>query len=637
MSKVEKHGFQTEVNQLLKLMIHSLYSEKEIFLRELISNASDACDKLRYQSLTNSDLMDDDSELAVHVSFDEKKKTITIRDNGIGMSHDDVIENIGTIARSGTKHFLESLTGEKSRDAQLIGQFGVGFYSVFMVAEQVTLATRKAGLSNKEGVVWFSQGQGEYTIEQADIEDRGTTITLKLKKEEKEFLNDYRLKSIIRKYSEHISMPIYMPEAKDDKDDTDEDKDKAQHDGNEVQWEAVNTGTALWARAKREIKKEEYNQFYTSMTYDSEEPLTVLHNHVEGKQQYTSLFFIPKKAPFDLWDRDRKAGIKLYVRRVFIMDDTKHLLPAYLRFVRGLVDANDLPLNVSREFLQKNAAIERIKTASVKKILNELKKISNKKPEEYQQFWDEFGKVMKEGLVEDFENKDTLQELLRFSTTDSMEEKQTVSLSDYVARMPAEQKSIYYLTADSHAAAKNSPHLELFKKNNTEVLLLSDPVDEWLVAHLHEFDGKTLKSIAKGADLDELQSDEARQKVEEQQKDYSDLIESFKKALADKAKDVRLSQRLTDSPACLVADEHDLGGNMERLLKSMGQDAPSSKPIMEINAEHPILVNLKESNSGLEDWANVLYDQAALSEGAPLNDPSEYVKRVNNLLSKNLD
>lgn len=636
MSEVEKHGFQTEVNQLLKLMIHSLYSEKEIFLRELISNASDACDKLRYQSLTDSDLIDDDSELAVHVSFDEKKKTITIKDNGIGMSHDDVIENIGTIARSGTKDFIESLTGEKSKDAQLIGQFGVGFYSVFMVAEEVTLATRKAGLKSKDGVIWFSDGQGEYTVESADIKDRGTTITLKLKKQEKEFLNDYRLKSIIRKYSEHISLPIYMPITELDK-EKDKDKDKPDDTGIDNEWESVNTGTALWARAKREIKKEEYNQFYTSMTYDSEEPLAVLHNHVEGKQQYTSLFFIPRKAPFDLWDRDRKTGIKLYVRRVFIMDDTKYLLPSYLRFVRGLVDANDLPLNVSREFLQKNAAIDKIKSASVKKILNEIKKICDKKPKEYQLFWDEFGRVIKEGVVEDFDNRETLQALLRFSTTHTMEEKQTVSLAEYIARMPEEQKSIYYLTADSHAAARNSPHLELFKEKQTEVLLLSDPVDEWLVAHLHEFEGKPLKSISKGADLDELQTDEARQKAQELQKDYSDLLESFKKALEDKAKDVRLSQRLTDSPACLVADEHDLGGNMERLLKSMGQDAPSSKPIMEINARHPILVNLKDNKTEIEDWANVLYDQAALSEGAPLNDPSEYVKRVNSLLSKNLD
>ena len=635
MSEVEKHGFQTEVNQLLKLMIHSLYSEKEIFLRELISNASDACDKLRYESLTNPGLINDDSELAVHVDFDEKKKTITIKDNGIGMTHDDVIENIGTIARSGTRHFLDSMTGEKSKDAQLIGQFGVGFYSVFMVAENVTLATRKAGSETKEGVIWSSDGQGEYTLEPADLDDHGTIITLKLKKEEKEFLNDYRLKSIIRKYSEHISLPIYMP-AIEPEEEQDKDKEKSETTATEDKWEAVNTGTALWARAKREIKKDEYNQFYTSLTYDSEEPLSILHNHVEGKQQYTSLFFIPKKAPFDLWDRDRKTGIKLYVRRVFIMDDTKYLLPSYLRFVRGLVDANDLPLNVSREFLQQNMAIDKIKSASVKKILNEIKKIKDKKPEEYQQFWDEFGKVIKEGAVEDFENKETLQSLLRFSTTHSMEEKQEVSLADYIARMPEEQKSIYYLTADSHAAAKNSPHLELFKKNNTEVLLLSDPVDEWLVAHLHEFEGKPLKSIAKGGDLDELQTEESKQKVEEQQKDYSDLLESFKKALENKAKDVRLSQRLTDSPACLVADEHDLGGNMERLLKSMGQDAPSSKPIMEINAEHPILINLKDNKTEVEDWANVLYDQAALSEGAPLSDPSEYVKRVNSLLSKNL-
>ena len=631
MSEAKTHGFQTEVNQLLKLMIHSLYSEKEIFLRELISNASDACDKLRYESLTNADLLNDDDELAVHVSFDKKKKIITVKDNGIGMTQDEVIENIGTIARSGTKKFFESLTGEKSKDAQLIGQFGVGFYSIFMVAEQVTLTTRKAGVEASEGVIWSSDGQGEYTIETAELEDRGTTITLKLKKQEDEFLNDYRLKNIIQKYSEHISLPIYMPKIKEEGDDKEEPKDDAG-----PEWETANKGTALWARAKREIKKDEYNQFYTSMTYDPEEPLSVLHNHVEGKQQYTSLFFIPSKAPFDLWDRERKTGIKLYVRRVFIMDDTQHLMPSYLRFVRGLVDASDLPLNVSREILQKNQAIQKIKTASVKKILNEIKKIAEKKPDDYQKFWDEFGRVMKEGVVEDFENKELLQGLLRFSTTNNNEEKQTVSFNDYVSRMPESQTSIYYLTADSHAAAKNSPHLELFNKNKTEVILLSDPVDEWLVAHMHEFDGKPLKSIAKGADLDELQTDESKEKVKEQEKDFSELIEKFKKALEDKAKDVRLSQRLTDSPACLVADENDLGGNMERLLKSMGQDAPDSKPILEINAEHPILVNLKDNDDKAEDWANVLYDQAALSEGAPLNDPSSYVKRVNSLLSDNL-
>ena len=628
MSAAKTHGFQTEVNQLLKLMIHSLYSEKEIFLRELISNASDACDKLRYQSLTNAELLDDDDELAVHVSFDKKKKIITVKDNGIGMTEDEVIENIGTIARSGTKQFLDSLTGEKTKDAQLIGQFGVGFYSVFMVAEEVTLTTRKAGSDDSEGVIWSSDGQGEYTLEKADVEERGTTITLKLKKTEDEFLNDYRLKNIIQKYSEHISLPIYMPKAEDE-----EEKDKSK---DALEWEAVNKGTALWARAKREVKAEEYNQFYTSMTYDSEEPLSVLHNHVEGKQQYTSLFFIPSKAPFDLWDRERKTGIKLYVRRVFITDDTENLMPSYLRFVRGLVDASDLPLNVSREILQKNQAIHKIKSASVKKILNELKKMAEKKPDDYQKFWDEFGRVMKEGVVEDFENKETLQNLLRFSTTNDNEEKQTASLKDYVSRMPESQKSIYYLTADSHKAAENSPHLELFTKNKTEVLLLSDPVDEWLVAHMHEYDGKQLKSIAKGADLDDIQNEEAKEKAKEQEKDFSDLIEKFKKALEDKAKDVRLSQRLTDSPACLVADEHDLGGNMERLLKAMGQDAPGSKPILEINAEHPILVNLKDKDDKVEDWANVLYDQAALSEGAPLNDPSSYVKRVNALLTESL-
>ncbi len=626
MSKAQTFSFQTEVQQLLHLMIHSLYSHKEIFLRELISNASDACDKLRFLALTDDSLMENDAELGVDIDFDKRAKTITVRDNGIGMSRDEVVENIGTIARSGTQQFVEALSGDQAQDSNLIGQFGVGFYSVFMVAEKVTLTTRKAGTDKSEGTRWESDGGGDYTLDNMELEPRGTEIIIKLRDSEKEFLDGFRLRSIVGKYSDHISLPIRMREM---------DGDKPKKEG---EWETVNKGSALWARPKKQITEEEYQTFYTTLSYDPEPPLATIHNRVEGKLEYISLFYIPSRAPFDLWDRERRHGVKLYVRRVFIMDDAEHLMPAYLRYVRGIVDSADLPLNVSREFLQHNKAIDKIRGASVKKILNELKKLAAKDPEKYLAYWGEFGRVFKEGVVEDQDNKNAISVLLRFATTKQNDGKQAVSLDDYINRMPANQKAIYYLTADNFTAAKDSPHLEVFRKHDIEVLLLTDPIDEWVVNHLTEYQEKPLKSVAKGAlDLDDVVEGKASEpKDEEKNKAYEELVGQIKTALMDRVKDVRVSNRLTDSPACLVADEHDIGANLERILKSVGQDAPTFKPILEINPDHPIIVALKPDSDDLADWANVLFDQAALSEGAHLAEPAAYVKRVNSLLTGNL-
>ncbi|HCF74248.1 MAG: molecular chaperone HtpG [Proteobacteria bacterium] len=617
---VERHSFQTEVTQLLHLMIHSLYSNKEIFLRELISNGSDACDRLRFSALTEESLMESGDELSLLVSVDKKAKTITVRDNGIGMTREEVVENIGTIARSGTRQFLDSLSGDQSADARLIGQFGVGFYSVFLVADKVELVSRRAGEAPDQGVRWTSDGSGEYTIENIERADRGTEITLHLRKDDEEFADAFRLRSIIGKYSDHISLPIRMP---------DEDEKKKE------ELETVNKGSALWARAKSEISEEEYNQFYSTISYDTETPLATLHNRVEGNLEYISLLFIPSKAPFDLWDREQRHGINLYVRRIFILDDAKYLMPSYLRFVRGVVDAADLPLNVSREYLQDNKDIERIRNASVKKILAELKRLADKEPEEYARFWKEYGKVLKEGLVEDHDNQKTLADLLRFSSTHGDNDTQDVSLTDYVKRMPMKQKGIYFITADSHSAASSSPHLEIFRKNDIEVLLLSDPVDEWLVTSLNEYDDKTLKSVAKGAlDLDDFTDDEKKKESQEREKDLAGLVEKIEKLLGEKVKSVRVSHRLTDSPACLVADEQDLGGNLERILQSMGQEAPEAKPIMEINPDHPLIRQLTPEHDKLEEWSMVLFDQAALSEGAKLSQPAAYVQRVNDLLTR---
>ena len=614
------HSFQAEVKQLLHLMIHSLYSNKEVFLRELISNGSDACDRLRFAALTDEGLMEAGETLRLRVTFDKKEKTITISDNGVGMSHDEVVQNIGTIARSGTRQFLDALSGDTANDANLIGQFGVGFYSVFLVAEKVELTTRHAGDPASAGVRWTSDGGGEYLIETVELADRGTTITLHLRDEDKEFVEDFRIRGIISKYSDHISLPIEMhPQDKDTKEE----------------WEAINSGSALWSRPKNEITAEEYERFYTTLSYDSEAPLATLHNRVEGTLEYTSLFFIPKKAPFDLWDREQRHGINLYVRRIFIMDDAKYLMPSFLRFVRGVVDASDLPLNVSREFLQNNKDIDRIRAASVKKVLSELTRLAAKEPEAYAAFWKEFGKVLKEGMVEDHDNRTVLSDLLRFSSTRNKDLEQTQSLAGYFKRMPMKQKAIYYITADSHNAASTSPHLEIFRKNDVEVLLLSDPVDEWLVSSLNEYKDKPLKSVAKGAlDLDDFASPEDKKASEQKEKDLSELTEKMQSVLEGKVKSVRVSLRLTDSPACLVADEADLGGNLERILAAMGQSAPDAKPIMEINPDHPLIRQLDPEHARLGDWTQVLFDQAALSEGAPLPEPAAYVQRVNDLLTR---
>ena len=614
------HSFQTEVKQLLHLMIHSLYSNKEVFLRELISNSSDACDRLRFAALTDEGLMEAGETLRLRVTFDKKEKTITISDNGVGMSHDEVVQNIGTIARSGTRQFLDALSGDTANDANLIGQFGVGFYSVFLVAEKVELTTRRAGDPASAGVRWTSDGGGEYLIETVELADRGTTITLHLRDEDKEFAEDSRIRGIVSKYSDHISLPIEMhPQDEDAKEE----------------WQAINSGSALWSRPKNEITAEEYERFYTTLSYDSEAPLATLHNRVEGTLEYTSLFFIPKKAPFDLWDREQRHGINLYVRRIFIMDDAKYLMPSFLRFVRGVVDAGDLPLNVSREFLQNNKDIDRIRAASVKKVLSELTRLAAKELEAYAAFWKEFGKVLKEGMVEDHDNRTVLSDLLRFSSTRSKDLEQTQSLAGYFKRMPMKQKAIYYITADSHNAASTSPHLEIFRKNDVEVLLLSDPVDEWLVSSLNDYKDKPLKSVAKGAlDLDDFASPEDRKASEQKEKDLSELTEKMQSVLEGKVKSVRVSLRLTDSPACLVADETDLGGNLERILASMGQSAPDAMPIMEINPDHPLIRQLDPEHARLGDWAQVLFDQAALSEGAPLPEPAAYVQRVNDLLTR---
>ncbi|PPC95034.1 MAG: molecular chaperone HtpG [Methylotenera sp.] len=616
-------AFQAEVKQLLQLMIHSLYSNKEIVLRELISNASDAADKLRFEALANGALYENDSELKIRIAFDKEARTVTISDNGVGMNRDEVIANIGTIAKSGTKEFFNSLTGDQAKDANLIGQFGVGFYSAFIIADKVTLTTRRAG--ETEAVRWESAGEGDYSIETVEKATRGTEITLHLREGEDEFLSDWKLKTIIRKYSDHITLPIVM-------------KKSEWKDGVEVptdEDETVNRASALWARSKNDITEEEYQEFYKHVSHDFESPLAYSHNRVEGKQEYISLLYIPSKAPFDLYDRERRHGIKLYVKRVFIMEDAEKLMPQYLRFVRGVIDSADLPLNVSREILQSSRDVDAIKAGSVKKVLGLLEDMAENKPEDYTKFWNEFGRVLKEGPGEDFANKDKIAALLRFATTKADTAEQNVSLKDYVARMQPEQEAIYYITADSFAAAQHSPHLEIFRKKGIEVLLMSDRVDEWLLGSLTEFEGKKLQSIAKGdLDLGKLESDtekETQKKIEEEAKS---LIEKIKTTLGDQVKDVRVTHRLTDSPACLVSDAHDLSGNLARILKAAGQNAPETKPILEINPTHKLVKRLEtETDTVFNDLTHVLFDQALLAEGGVLNDPASFVKRMNSLIS----
>jgi len=612
--------FQTEVRQLLQLMIHSLYSNKEIFLRELISNASDACDKLRFEALSNDSLYEGDSDLKIRISFDKDARTVTVSDNGIGMSREEVMDNIGTIAKSGTRQFFESLTGDQSRDVELIGQFGVGFYSSFIVADKVTLTTRRADAAADEAVQWVSDGEGSYTLESVSRDSRGTDVVLHLREGEDEFLEPYRLRSIVNRYSEHISLPIQMA---------------SQEEGKEDEFETVNSASALWRMPKKDISDDEYKEFYKHVAHDFGEPMAWSHNQVEGTQSYTSLLYIPAHAPFDLWDRDRRHGIKLYVRRVFIMDDAENLMPQYLRFVRGLVDSDDLPLNVSREILQKNKFIDSIRAASVKKVLGLLETMAGDEPEKYSEFWAQYGRVMKEGPAEDYSNRERIAKLLRFASTHNDTDAQSVSLEDYVGRMQDGQEKIYYITADSFAAAKNSPHLEVFRKKNIEVLLLHDRVDEWMVSHFTEFDSKQLVSVAKGdLDLGKLQDKDEEAAAKKIEDEYKDLVKRVQDALGEDVKEVRVSHRLTDSPSCLVLDTHEMPIHLQQVMKQAGHELPVSKPILEINPEHVLVARLNQvqDEARFGDWSRLLLEQAMLSEGAQLEDPVAFVKRMNSLL-----
>ncbi|KTD82331.1 molecular chaperone HtpG [Legionella waltersii] len=617
-SKQQTMGFQTEVKQMLHLVVHSLYSNKEIFLRELISNASDALDKLRFLALSNASLFETDSDLKITVEVNEKLNTLTITDNGIGMSWDEAVDNLGTIAKSGTKEFMSQLTGEQSKDSQLIGQFGVGFYSAFIVADKVTVKSRRAGLKPEEGIVWESNGDGEFTIGYEKKAARGTEITLHLKPESDEFLSDWRVRGVISKYSDHICWPISM-------------KKNAEEGKESKEFETVNKATALWTLQKSEISDEEYKTLYKHISHDFMDPLTWSHNHVEGKQEYISLLYIPAHAPYDLWQQEVKHGLKLYVKRVFIMDEAAQFLPRYLRFVKGIIDSGDLPLNVSREILQDNKQVESIRSACTKRILSMLEKMAQNEKDNYQKFWDEFGLVMKEGPIEDFANKEAIAKLLRFATTTSNSEKQTVSLEDYLSRMQEGQDKIYYITASSYNAAKNSPHLEIFRKKGLEVLLLSDKVDEWLVSYLSEFNGKKLQSISKG----KVEfKDEPTEQIKEQEKNLEPLTKHIAKVLGDKVKEVQVTNRLTDSPACVVADEQDMGLEMQRILQAAGQQIPVSKPVFEINPEHALIKRLHDiqDDTQFELWATMLFEQAVLAEGGQLDNPADFINKVNKLL-----
>ena len=625
-SSKETLGFQAEVKQLLQLMIHSLYSNKDIFLRELISNASDAADKLRFEALTDSALYENDPELRIRIAFDRDARTVTITDNGIGMNREEVISHIGTIAKSGTREFFSQLSGDQKKDAALIGQFGVGFYSAFIVADRVTLTTRRAGLGTEHGVRWESEGAGDYTLETVTRPQRGTEIVLHLRDGEDEFLSDYKIKSVIRTYSDHITLPIVM-------------KKTEWKDGVEVptdEDETVNRASALWVRGKKDITDDEYREFYKHVAHDFEDPLAWSHNRVEGKQDYISLLYVPARAPFDLYDRDRRHGIKLYVRRVFIMDDAEQLMPAYLRFVRGVIDSADLPLNVSREILQSSKDIDAIKSGSVKKVLGMLEDLAANQPEQYAEFWQQFGRVMKEGPGEDFANKERIAGLLRFASTHADTDSQTVSLKDYVGRMKEGQTAIYAIAADTFAAAKHSPHLEIFRKKGIEVLLLSDRVDEWLMSNLAEFDGKPIKSVAKGdLDLGALEDEAEKTAQKEAEETMKPLVERIKTTLGERVKDVRVTHRLTDSPACLVTGEGDMSANLERLLKAAGQAAPTVKPTLEINPAHTLVtrMNAESDEDRFADWAHLVFDQALLAEGGQLDDPASFVRRLNGLLA----
>lgn len=622
----ETLGFQTEVKQLLHLMIHSLYSNKEIFLRELISNASDAEDKLRFEALSNDALYENDGDLKIRLSFDEEAKTVTITDNGIGMSRDEVITHLGTIAKSGTADFMKNLTGDSQKDSQLIGQFGVGFYSAFIVAKKVEVFTRKAGLNKSEGVLWSSEGEGEFEIASVEREARGTEIVLHLKDDEAEFANGWRLRSLVKKYSDHIAFPVIMKSEPAPAAEGEEQK--------EPEDEAVNEATALWTLSKSEVKDEEYKSFYKHISHDFQDPMTWSHNRVEGKLDYTSLLYIPAKAPFDLYNREVPRGLKLYVQRVFIMDEAEQFLPLYLRFVKGIVDTRDLSLNVSREILQSDKVVESMKSALTKRILDMLAKMAKNDAENYQKFWDEFGDVMKEGLGEDFSNKEKLAKLLRFASTHG-NSTQNVSLDDYVSRMKESQEKIYYISAESHGAGTSSPHMEIFRKKGIEVLVLSDRIDGWMISHLNEFDGKHMQDITKGElDLGDIDAEEDKKQQEEASKTYENLINQIKELLKDKVEDVRITNRLTDSPACLVAGAHDMDAQMKKIMEAAGQVVPETKPSFEINPEHPLVkqLNDEQNDDRFNDLTYVLFDQAALASGEQLKEPGAFVSRLNKLL-----
>jgi len=632
MEHQQNHTFSADTGKLLKLMIHSLYSNKEIFLRELVSNAADAADKLRFKALSDGSLFENDADLRVRLSFDEEAKTITISDNGIGMTRDEVIEHLGTIAKSGTSDFFEQLSGDQVKDSQLIGQFGVGFYSAFIVADKVTVNTRKAGDEASQGTSWESAGEADYTVADIEKAQRGTEIILHLRDDETEFLNDYKLRNVVSKYSDHISIPVQMfKEAVPESDGPDGEKVPAV----EAVWETVNKATALWSCSKSDLKDEEYQEFYKHIANDFEDPLTWSHNKVEGEQEYTSLLYIPKRAPYDLWNREKAHGLKLYVQRVFIMDDAEQFMPTYLRFVKGVLDSNDLPLNVSREILQDTRVTAKLRSACTKRALSMLTKFAKKNETEYNAFWNEFGQVLKEGPAEDASNKEQIAKLFRFASTETDTAEQTVSLDAYLARMNEEQDKIYYITADSFNAAKNSPHLEILRKKGIEVLLLSDRVDEWLLSHLPEYDGKAFISVTQGdLDLGKLDSEEEKQEQEKQQTEFASFIERIKKVLGDKVKDVRLTQRLTSTPSCIVADNDDMSTQMAKLMAQMGQPVPDSKPIFEINPEHVMITKLADmaDEELFAEWSELLLQQAVLSEKGSLDDPSEFVARINKLL-----
>lgn len=619
----ETFGFQTEVKQLLHLVIHSLYSNKEIFLRELISNGSDALEKLRFEALADSSLMETDAELSIQVDFDKDNKTVTVRDNGIGMSREEVIENLGTIAKSGTKQFLENLSGDKSKDSQLIGQFGVGFYASFIVANEVVVNTRRAGLKTDEAISWKSKGDGEFTLENITKETRGTEIILHIKEDETEFLDNWRLRGVITKYSDHIAFPVQMKKR--------EHNDKGEETVLD-EFETVNKAKALWQRAKSDISDEEYKEFYKHVSHDYQDPMLWAHNKVEGNLEYASLLYIPEKAPFDLWDRERKSGLHLYIQRVFIMESAE-LMPSYLRFVKGVIDSSDLPLNISREILQHNRVLDKIKKASVKKVLDMISKLAKDEPEKYETFWKAFGQVLKEGPIEDHDNKEKVAKLLRFATTHNDTDAQEISLEEYVARMKEGQKHIYYVTAESFNAAKNNPQLEIFRKKGIEVILMYDRVDEWLTSHLTEFDGKQLKSIAKGdLDLGDLADKEDKKEQEKAKKDYESITKQMKEVLGEKVEEVRISTRLTDSPSCLVINDHGMSLHLQKMMAEAGQPGfGMTKPILEINPTHALVSHLKDEQDDqvFSDWANLLFQQAVLAEGGQLDDPATFVKLVN--------